>query len=89
MCWVKRVYTVPGLRSWRQQSSNSCPERRHRRLWTPPRAAGEAMLDVLASSGQAVGAGVSRFEDAFLSGSSRQLEACCAHTLSLGPSLLR
>ena len=48
--WVKRVYTVPGLRGWRQQSPDSYPERRHRRLWTPSRAAGGVILDGLADA---------------------------------------
>lgn len=46
--WVKRVYTVPGLREWRQQSPDSYPERRHRRLWTPSRAADGVISDGLA-----------------------------------------
>ncbi|KAF2570894.1 hypothetical protein F2Q70_00004451 [Brassica cretica] len=66
------VYTVPGLRGWRQQSPDSYPERRHRRLWTLSRAAG--------------GPGASRYEGAFLSGS-RQLGARSAHVSAKDPVL--
>ncbi|CAF1753967.1 unnamed protein product [Brassica napus] len=35
--WVKRVYTVPGARGWRQQSPDSYRAAASR-LWTPSRA---------------------------------------------------
>ncbi|CAN6878485.1 unnamed protein product [Brassica oleracea var. botrytis] len=39
-----------GSGEWRQQSPDSSPERRHRRLWTLSRAAGGVTLDRLADA---------------------------------------